>query len=279
MLNHKIIQNKLNTNVSLAKRLDFIYNEIANRMAERLDYIKLIPNNVLDLGSGLGIDSSKLRNRYAKASIYQLDFAINMLKQQQDKSGLLSKIFYKNKDLVCANSNHLPFQSQSMDIVWSNLMLPFLDDYENTFKEINRVLKLGGFFLISGFGVDSLLELRELGLRTFNFPDMHIIGDKLVKQGFSNPVTDLEYITIEYTDFDSLIKDIKVIGAGGAIDIKSTLNYDRYLALKDNFNAKTKNGKFGLTLEIFYAHAWKEKVTLDLPDNQQIISFRPKKST
>ena len=45
----------------------FLQREIANRLFERLDYIKLTPARVLDIGSGTGYATRKLRERYQKA--------------------------------------------------------------------------------------------------------------------------------------------------------------------------------------------------------------------
>lgn len=275
---HSHIQKKHNLNANDIKNIDFIYKEISARMIERLDYIKINPENILDIGSGLEIDSKSLGSRFPKSIIFELDFAINILRNSSPKKGLFKKLFNGNSRQICADALHLPINSNSINLVWSNMCLPFISDLDAYFKEVRRVLAIGGLFLTTGLGVDSLQQLRDVGLNTFNFPDMHIIGDILVKLGFTHPVTDLEYITLEYDDINQLLSDVRVIGSGNAIINKRTsLTRKDYLDLKVRFDKLTKNGKIPLTLEVFYAHAWKDNVNIDLPDDKKIIQFHPHK--
>lgn len=272
------IRQKHNLNARNLAKLDFLYQEIAKRMVERLDYIKLIPDTILDIGSGMGIDSRLLKARYPKALLLELDSALEVIKQHQVKSGILKKIFTANNKYICGDALNLPFKSQSVNLVWSNLCLPYIENLEAYFKEIRRVLELGGLFLVTGFGVDSLQQLREVGLHTFNFPDMHIIGDILVKLGFTHPVTDLEYITLEYDTVDQLLADIRIAGSGAAIASRKTV-FTRadYKDLKNRFANITKNGKIPLTLEVYYAHGWKDHASLDLPEDKKVLQFHPLK--
>ena len=46
-----------------------------------------------------------------------------------------------------------------------------------------------------------------------------------------------------------------------------------YFNISNNFAKITKNGKIPLTLELYYAHAWKDKVQLDLDENEKVIHF------
>lgn len=275
MLNHNLIQSKHNLRVKQMYNVDFIYQEVAKRMQDRLDYIKLIPTNLLDIGSGMQIDANLLKQRYSKANIYQLDSALAVLKNNQPQVGMVKKFFSKSQNLICADATQIPLASQSVDVVWSNLTLPYVDNMEEYFKEIRRVLTLGGYFLVTGFGVDSLQQLRDVGLTTYDFPDMHIIGDILVKLGFTNPVTDLEYITIEYDNCSQLLNDIRILGCGAATARKSNLTRNEYKDLQAKFAKLTQNGKIPLTLEIFYAHGWKDNVRLDLPPDQKVVQFHP----
>jgi malonyl-CoA O-methyltransferase len=291
MNHYKLVQKALNDQADEAHHMDFIIKEIASRMNDRLDYIKLEPKRVLDIGSGLGIDYKLLSSKYPAANVYALDLTIDMLKQYNKnlkEQSIISKLFSKlqknskyNK-LICANAISLPITSQSMDLVWSNLTLPYINikDFKNYFVEINRVLKLGGTFLVSGLGVDSLEQLRQLGLSTYNFPDMHLIGDILVEVGFTNPVTDIDIIKLEYDNLSQLLADIKYIGGSRMLDkylTKTTSKTieDKYKELENNFWQMTDCNKFPLTLEVYYAHAWKDKIRKDLVSGRSIISFHP----
>lgn len=267
------VAKKFNQNAPKIRQLDFIIEEISARMVDRLDYIKICPKQVLDIGYGLGVDKKNLSKYYPKADIYGIDIALTMLKNYAPKK-FLAKWGKSYKNLICADGLNLPLASQSMDFVWSNLTLPYIVDIKQYFSEINRVLKLGAGFLVSGLGVDSLVQLRELGLATYNFPDMHLIGDTLIELGFSNPVTDLEYITLEYDNLDDLLSDVRIIGCGGVL--RHNLNRVQYKNLQANFAKMSNNGKCPLTLEVFYAHAWKDNIRRDLVSGRSVIQFHPK---
>jgi malonyl-CoA O-methyltransferase len=329
---HHKIQHKLHNNANRIIELKFIYQEIATRMLERMDYIKINPQCILDIGSGLNIDHQLLQKRFPSSQIYSLDFTLQMLKQYTQNNSIankaklneklsftqnLQKIFRSspfsrnssqqnnkpsNSTAICADALSLPIQSQSIDLVWSNLTIPYINTLENLevyFKEVRRVLKIGGMFLITGLGVDSFQQLRDLKLNTHNFPDMHVIGDILVKCGFSNPVTDTEHLDIEYDTLQEMLYDIRLVGCGSAFatnqqknipesELTSKLNktkYQQILANNPRYNnanssnsniiGLNQNNKLPLTLEIFYAHGFKDKIQLDLEDNQKIIQFNP----
>ncbi|MFN8770506.1 MAG: methyltransferase domain-containing protein [Neisseriaceae bacterium] len=275
---YTLIKNRFNKNAAKLHMLDFIYREIAKRMVTRLNYIKINPSRILDIGSGLGIDSELLQHKFQKSIITKLDLAIEILKLKlnRNKNNFLKQLIYKNRELICGNAINLPIASQSIDLVWSNLVLPYIDQTELFLKEIRRVLAINGSFLISGLAVDSLKQIRDIGLTTYNFPDMHVIGDLLVKLGFTNPVTDVEYINIEYDNIDQLLNDIRLIGCGGVSTKTTQITRQDYLSIKNNFAQITKNGVTPLTLEVFYAHAWKDKVIIDAEEGKNIIHFYPK---
>jgi malonyl-CoA O-methyltransferase len=300
MHKHQLISRKLNSNAAQIHTLEPVYHEIATRMVERLDYIKVNGNHVLDIGSGLNVDVKLLAAKLPKANIYKVDIALEILKQYRripSHKLWTNKLWRKNQDLICADALKLPIKSQSMNLVWSNLVLPYIHDIKSYFKEIRRVLTLGGTFLVSGLGVDSLYQLRDLGLTTYDFPDMHLIGDILIELGFSDPVTDVEYIKLEYDSLNQLLNEVRLIGCGAAnlsnyprkeqssnilpvssVSQRVESNYltkDRYFDLKRNLKPDS-NGKFSLTLEVFYAHAWKDKVVVDLAPNQSIVQFKPR---
>ncbi|MDD3267576.1 MAG: methyltransferase domain-containing protein [Burkholderiales bacterium] len=272
--NYTQIRKTLNTNAKKYHLLEFILAELAKRMIERLDYIKLMPKIVLDCGSGLSFDSKLLKDIYPKSHLIVLDSSIELLKltAYDNKPSVIDKLFKKAGKTFAINADaySLPIKNQSVDFVYSNQLLPYLSDLVSFFKEVRRVTTIGGAFFVSGLGVDSFKELRELGLSTFRFPDMHDIGDMLIEVGFTNPVVDTEHITLEYDKLSTLLEDIRIISCGSSND-KSLYKYlgkDVYMMIKSKLNQPIK-----LTLEIFVAHGWKDKNIFDLPEGHQVITF------
>ncbi|MDQ7010295.1 MAG: methyltransferase domain-containing protein, partial [Mariprofundaceae bacterium] len=57
--------------------------EVLSRLLQRLDYIKLEPSLILDLGCGTGQAIRPLNKRYAKAQVLALDMAAAMLAESR----------------------------------------------------------------------------------------------------------------------------------------------------------------------------------------------------
>ncbi len=79
--------------------------------------------------------------------------------------------------------------------------------------------KPGGFFAFSTFGLDTLHELRSAwaaadGYNHVNhFPDVHEVGDALLRAGLTEPVLDVDRLELAYPDVLALMRDLKAIGA------------------------------------------------------------------
>lgn len=274
--NYKLIRQILNTKSNKLPDLNFIFDNLAKRVMTRLDYIKLEPKVVIDCGSGFGYDYNLLKDKFHGSTIYEIDASLEILRTQKDKKSWFKNILSRseNRNLINADVYHIPIKNGIADFIYANQLLPYLSDIVAYFKEARRVLKVGGAFCISGLGVDSFKELRELGLSTYRFPDMHDIGDMLVEVGFTNPVVDTEYITLEYDNLATLFYDIKLVGCGAA----SSATLRRSITKAELEIIKSKlHQPIQLTLEVFVAHGWKDQHRIDLPTGYSPIKFSKSK--
>jgi len=240
--------------------------EVCERMMQRLDYIKLNPSEVLDIGSGTGWGTRQLGERYPAAQIVALDMAMGMLQASRGTLSWWSKLFAGNaKQFVCADMEALPLKSHSMQMVWSNLAVQWCNDLPATLIELQRVLKVDGLLMFSTFGPDTLKEIRSAfkGVDGYThssrFADMHDIGDMLVAAGFADPVMDMEYITLTYNDVKAVMQDLRSIGAhnataGRASGLMGKKAWGRVL---ENYEKLRRDGKLPATFEVIYGHAWK----------------------
>ncbi len=57
----------------------FLPREVAQRMRERLDYIKIAPATILDAGCGRGDDFAPLAERFAQSAVFGIDASGRML--------------------------------------------------------------------------------------------------------------------------------------------------------------------------------------------------------
>lgn len=256
--------------------------EVGRRMAERLDYVRIAPQAMADVGCATGDGIVDLQRRFPKATPVAVDFARPMLHQVATRSGFIDRLRGRAPRLVNADVRALPLASGSLDLVWSNLMLHWLDDPRPAFNELRRVLTVGGLLSISLLGPDTLLELRQacatVGLpaprRTFF--DMHDVGDMLVGAGFADPVMDTERITLTYTKPRGILRDQRHLGVRNALfgmfAVAGWRDWRRLFAAWPRIEQRLPT-----TFEVVYGHAWKpEPKTTD--DGRQIIAFHPRKS-
>jgi ubiquinone/menaquinone biosynthesis C-methylase UbiE len=112
-----------------------------------LSFLKEQPNNAigLDLGCGTGI-LTIAASKYSK-EITGIDYSEEMLKQAKAKKSLGANLIYIRADL----SQKLPFPDSSFNYCIAGLFLHHLENIDELYKEISRVLKSGGFFIFDEF--------------------------------------------------------------------------------------------------------------------------------
>ncbi len=245
-----------------------LQHEICERMLSRLDYIKFVPDAVLDVGSGTGYGNSKLRLRYPDTQLLALDIALAMHFQARPNIPGWKKWlpnFSKQTDYICGDVEQLPLTDNCVDLVWSNLALQWCNNLEQTFSEIHRVLRINGLFMFSTFGPDTLKELRQAFSHADDyhhvnrFIDMHDIGDLLVHNGFATPVMDMEYITLTYAEVIDVMRDLKAIGAHNVTKgrRRGLMGKNIWQQSIRQYETLRQAGKLPATFEIIYGHAWK----------------------
>ncbi|HRO27023.1 MAG TPA: methyltransferase domain-containing protein, partial [Luteimonas sp.] len=184
------------------------------------------PALVLDVGSGPGHAAQALRGRWPKARIVALDLSLSMLREVQPRAGwtLQDKLgLRKPIDRVCADLRALPLPDASVDVLFSNLCLQWIDDLPAAFAGFRRVLRPGGVLLCSTFGPDTLWELREAFARADDAPHVSPFatiaqfGDALMHAGFRDPVLDRDLLVRGHPDLPALMRELRAIGATNAL--------------------------------------------------------------
>jgi len=240
---------------------------VTERLIEAFETIKIEPEKILDLGTGTGRGSKLLKKQFKKAKVYQADLSLEMLKESRKQS---SRFFSKNY-FLCANASSVPLSDNSLDLVFSSLMLQWCNDLESVFAEVMRILKPGGLFIFTSFGPDTLSELRESWRKVDGdvhvnaFVDMHDIGDSLIRNGMDAPVLSVEHMIVSYDECKQLMKELKKIGAQNINSgrRKTLTGKQRLERAVKNYETYRRDNKLPATYEVIYGHAWKPKVSND----------------
>ncbi len=248
------VRRQFNARAARFAQHDVVVREIERRLVERLDPIRFIPTRIVDVGCGAGTSRAALLQRYAQAQWLGVDFSPPML-----RGGAAT---------VCASAHALPLAEDSVDLVFSNLMLHWHPDPPAVFSEWLRALKVGGLLLFSCFGPDTLKELRAAcrahlpQARPLPFVDMHDLGDMLLAAGFELPVMDVEHLTLTYSDATALVTEVRALGGNPRADRSPGLPGTQ--AARQFWNAleaqRGADGRIALTLEVAYGHAWKPQL-------------------
>ncbi|TWT19366.1 malonyl-ACP O-methyltransferase BioC [Luteimonas marina] len=211
-----------------------LQREVEARLLESLDFLALSPDRgerwspgvVLDVGSGPGHASQAMRRRWPKARIVALDLSLPMLGEVAPREGWGFREtlgLRRPLDRVCADLRALPLMDASVDVLFSNLCLQWIEDLPAAFAGFRRVLKPGGLLLCSTFGPDTLWELREAFARADDAPHVSPFatiaqfGDALMHAGFRDPVLDRDLLLRGHADLSALMRELRAIGATNAL--------------------------------------------------------------
>jgi malonyl-CoA O-methyltransferase len=249
-------------------RAAVLQREVGDRMAERLDYVRIDPSRILDAGSGTGHGTLSLAARYPGAQRIALDMAPAMLRLAlaKEPGRVMSALRGRSRtDAVCGDIEQLPLAGASIDMVWSNLALQWVNDLPAALGEFARITRAGGLLMFSTFGPDTLQELRAAFAavdgysHVSRFTDMHDIGDMLLEAGFATPVVDMEKITLTYPTLPELMRDLKAIGAHNATAGRrpGLMGRHAFARVVEAYERFRSDGRLPATYEVVYGHAWR----------------------
>ncbi|MFI4937349.1 MAG: malonyl-ACP O-methyltransferase BioC [Candidatus Berkiellales bacterium] len=256
----------------------FVQKEIGQRLLERLRLIKIPPNIILDVGAGTGFLTRQLQQQFPKSHIIGVDLAQGMThyaKQQQPWHLWKNKPYY-----VCGDTEMLPLKNNSVDLIFSNFTLQWCFNLKAAFAEFKRVLKPNGMLFFTTLGPQTLFELRQSFATVDHFThvnefiDMHDIGDALLRTQFTDPIMDMEMITVTYANVNTLLHDLKATGAHNIhfdrpMGLTSKNGLKRMLKAYDAF--QLPNGLYPATFEIIYGHAFQAIKRVYQQDEDGII--------
>lgn len=232
-----------------------LQRSVRTELLGRLEYFRLAPATVLDLGAGTGAATVELRRRFRRARVMALDIAPGMLRAAGRRQWP-----WRRFARICADAHALPLRTASVDLIFSNLMLQWSDRPDLVFGECARVLRPGGLLLFSSFGPDTLAELRDAWAavdqapRVSVFADMPDLAAALQHAHFSEPVLDADRLVRHYSDVRALMTELRRIGARNAATTRTRgLTSPRTLArMIEHYERRRQPQGIPATWEILY---------------------------
>jgi malonyl-CoA O-methyltransferase len=235
----------------MTQPIRWLQDEIADRMLQKLDIVKLDVKDVLIVPDFPGKHFSFFAKRYPHANIHSLtEEGITRFEMGYSKAiSHWRSLFRGNTSLLshflAKGKFNLP--DNSVDLVLSDLLLQDLDDPRLFLRECWRVLREGGLITFSYLGPDTGKELRALEPGPIQFKnllspwDMHDMGDALLGERFSDPVMDMEFISLDYQSDALLLVDLEAL---------------KLLQMPASEGPKQGVLPQKMTLEVVYGHAW-----------------------
>lgn len=233
----------------------FVHDETRARLLERLDLFRLEPKVVLDLGSATGQGAAALAARYPGARTLAVDSSGAMLAVAAGRPGLA-------RAAVQGDASRLPLRDGCVDIVFANLLLPWLRP-DVLFAEVARVLAPGGALLFATLGPDTLAEVRAAFGAVDDRIHVHAafeiqdLGDLAMAAGLAEPVLDVDRLAVTYASTEALLRDLRAVGAvstaGGRR--RTLTGRERWRGFEQHL-APPGGERFGVTVELVFGHAW-----------------------
>ena len=118
--------------------------------------------------------------------------------------------------------------------------------------------------MFTTFGPDTLKELRAAwsevdgDTHVSGFPDMHDVGDALVRARFGDPVIDVDRMTLTYDRVAGLMHDLKILGAHNVTRgrPRGLTGKGRLQAMENAYEKFRRGGSLPASYEVVYGHAW-----------------------
>jgi NADH dehydrogenase [ubiquinone] 1 alpha subcomplex assembly factor 5 len=247
---------------------DFLFAEIAARLADRLSDVK----RSFDVGADLGSRGGHMaRATLATGRVGRL--------YAMDPSPTLSARLPVPS--VAGDEEALPFADASLDLAVSSLALHWVNDLPGALVQIRRALRPDGLFLAAMFGGETLWELRQVlteaelavsggvSARVSPMADLRDAAGLLQRAGFALPVADRDPLTVSYTDAWALMRELGGMGESNAVRLRANGPLRRAI-LAEAVQIYQKrhaigSGRVRASFEVLYISGWAPSATQQQP--------------
>lgn len=254
--------------VTAGDRSDFLFAEVASRLADRLVDVR----RSFSIGLDLGTRGGHLARAAGATGRVERIYAC-------DPSPLL--VGRALVPAIAGDEEALPFADGSFDLVLSSLALHWVNDLPGALVQIRRALRPDGLFLGAMLGGETLAELREVlveaelavtgrvGSRISPMAALNDAAGLLGRAGFALPVADRDLVTVAYPDALALMRDLNGMGEGSAAYLRATGPLARAVIAETArlYGLRHRHGgdRIRASFEILYLSGWAPSETQQKP--------------
>lgn len=277
-------------NVQQSRQVDYVRDEVAFRLCERLLDINRNFSKVLDFGANAcniarvltrpdpDLDASKPVTEPISRKVGSMvcaDTSESLLYRDQDLP------FNEELDItrqVLTTPEYVPYEPDTFDLALSSSSLHWINDLPSVLTQINTCLKPDAPFLGAMSGGDSLFELRGslqlaeqerlggIGTHISPLADVRDVGNLLTRAGFKLLTVDVDDIIVDYPSVFALMSDLQAMGEANAALRREAggINRDVLLATesiyRELYGEEQEDGSVTLpaTFRTIYMIGWKE---------------------
>jgi len=251
---------------------DFLFKDVAERLAERLADFTRRFETALDLGCHGGELGRALTPTGKIDRLVQTDLSMSMARLAAQGG----------RPVLVADEEALPFGPESFDLVMSNLSLHWVNDLPGALLQIRHALKPDGLFLAAMFGAGTLVELRDALAeaeseirggarpRVAPLPELRDAAGLLQRAGFALPVADHEFITVTYADPFRLLADLRGMGEASTLVAGAALTRQSLMRAAELYARRhaDADGRVPASFRILFLAGW-------APHESQQKALRP----
>ncbi|TMW58684.1 hypothetical protein Poli38472_010243 [Pythium oligandrum] len=252
---------------------EYLKDEVARRLVDRLEDIEREFPLALDLGCGSGHIYKTLSaddGLGGVKTLLQCDSAERLLLRDADEERSdMSSLETKH---IAVDEEFLPFPAHHFDLVMSSMNLHWVNDLPSTLKQVRECLKPDGVFVGAILGGDTLQELRSafilgdqerqggISPHISPFAKVPDVGNLLQGAGFTLCTVDTDYIEIRYSNAFVLMEHLQKMGENNAAISKGIpATRDSLLAAASIYQTMYGNPEdetVSVTFQVLYMIGW-----------------------
>lgn len=213
---------------------------------------------IVDIGCGTGFLTQALMRQSTASQMIAVDIALSMVQKTRTKLKQVKAVQY-----ICTDAEQLPFLSNSVDTIVSNLALQWCQNLTGVFNDFKQILRQEGRIYFSTFGPATLQELKQSWAKVDDYSHVNDFysADELFmflqQAGFKNILIENNQYRSNYQTAIELMRELKGIGAHNVLSGRNRgiTSKNRMQKMIEAYEKYRLNGYIPATYEIIIISA------------------------